>query len=218
MFNFENFNFSKRERIILLGLVALVVVLASLLIYQQYQTRADFDMMDGLSMNGQDNSAGDLNGETKQETTVTVHVCGAVKNPGVYKLSSTKRVIDAVEAAGGATAQANLNAINLAAQLKDGQQVPIPVQNPAMPQPSGTSGSQSAGSTANTGTASQTININSADLNTLKQLPGIGDVLAQRIIDYRTEHGMFNSVDELKNVSGIGEKKFADLKDAASVY
>lgn len=138
-----------------------------------------------------------------------VHVAGWVERPGVYELTEGSRVIDALDAAGGPRRGAELSALNLAALLTDGQQVLIP--RAAEPGPA----SSSAG-TAATG-ASTLVNINTAPAEELDTLPGIGEVLAAAIIQYREEHGPFSSVEQLVDVSGIGEVTLEELRDLVTV-
>jgi competence protein ComEA len=142
---------------------------------------------------------------------VVVHVAGWVRRPGVYELAQGQRVIDAIEAAGGPRRRADLDALNLAAVLVDGQQVMIP--------PESAGGGSGAGSTASgDSTGGQApININSATADELETLPGIGPVLAGAIIDHRERNGPFASVDELLDVSGIGEQRLADIRDLVAV-
>ncbi|MGG5257434.1 helix-hairpin-helix domain-containing protein [Phycicoccus avicenniae] len=147
---------------------------------------------------------------------LVVHVVGRVRHPGVLRLPSGSRVTDAVEAAGGATRGADLSGLNLARVLVDGEQVRVPapgevVAGPGPPSggtPAGGGGSGGGGGSAPGGPVS----LNTADASALDALPGIGPVLAQRIVDWRTEHGRFTSVDELAEVSGIGEKLLAQLR------
>ncbi|WP_235499017.1 ComEA family DNA-binding protein [Knoellia sp. Soil729] len=153
---------------------------------------------------------------------VVVHVVGQVDKPGVYRLRAGVRVGDAVTAAGGATRGADLAAVNLARILVDGEQivVPKPGELVAAPGPggSGSSGvaggggsSGSAGGAGGTGATNGKVSLNSADLSALDTLPGVGPVLAQRILDWRTEHGRFTTIEELGEVSGIGDKLLAQL-------
>jgi competence protein ComEA len=148
---------------------------------------------------------------------LVVDVCGAVARPGVYHLPAGARVCDLLTAAGGATAQAELSAVNLAAKLADGQQVAVPErgQAAAVPPAGGSGGASSGGSGATTPTAP--VNLNLATVEQLDALPGVGPSTAQKIVDYRTANGGFHSVEDLKNVSGIGDAKFAALKDLVTV-
>lgn len=156
-------------------------------------------------------------------TTVTVHVVGQVAHPGIVRLPSGSRVGDAVARAGGALKGADLAAINLARVLVDGEQVRVPkpgevVVAPAGPGGGGTGSSGGGGGAGNSpGGAAGAVNLNQATAAQLEDLPGVGPVLAQRIVDWRTEHGRFTTVDELNEVSGIGEKIFAELKPKVTV-
>jgi competence protein ComEA len=138
-----------------------------------------------------------------KKTSVVVDVTGAVRRPGLYRLHGGSRVNDAVERAGGATHKANLAGINLAAPVADGLQVVVPSKTPA----GGAAPVSSSG-----GATSGPLDLNSATLEQLETLPGIGPVTAQKILDYRTQHGAFTSVDELDAVPGIGPSHMAQLK------
>lgn len=154
---------------------------------------------------------------------VVVHVVGQVAKPGVYRMAAGARVGDAVTSAGGATRGADLAAVNLARVLVDGEQIVVPQPGQAVVGPGAggagggaANGGSSGGAGGGTGvggggSAGGTVSLNSADLSALDTLPGVGPVLAQRILDWRTEHGRFTSVEELGEVSGIGEKLLAQL-------
>jgi competence protein ComEA len=139
----------------------------------------------------------------------TVHVVGAVHDPGVYRLSDGSRVQDAIAHAGGATAKADLQAINLAAKVADGQQVVVPRRGAAAAVASATSGAASA--------SSGPISLNSATAEQLDTLDGVGPSTAQKILDYRTAHGGFSSIDDLAQIPGIGPKKLESLRKQVTV-
>ncbi len=147
---------------------------------------------------------------------LVVYVCGAVRSPGVVRLAAGARVADALELAGGASGQAELAAVNLAALVTDGQQILVPERGGTAvavdPAVEGTSVAP-AGAPASGGL----ININAASLTELDALDGVGPSTAQKIIDYRTANGGFKSIDEIKNVPGIGDAKFAAMKDSIAV-
>jgi competence protein ComEA len=146
---------------------------------------------------------------------LVVHVVGQVKRPGVVLLRPGARVRDAVAKAGGALPGADLAAVNLARVVVDGEQVRVPRPGEAASAAdAASSGADGAGAA---GSAGGLVNLNTASESALEELPGVGPVLAQRIIDWRTEHGRFTSVDELAEVSGIGEKMFAQLQGKVTV-
>jgi competence protein ComEA len=136
-----------------------------------------------------------------------VHVVGEVHRPGLYRLRDGSRVADALERAGGAKPKAALALVNLAAPVADGQQVVVPRRGDALP----TAGA-APGSGTTPGLPTQKVRLNSATLEELDTLPGVGPVTAQKILDYRTEHGAFQTVEELDAVPGIGPTRLAELK------
>jgi competence protein ComEA len=136
---------------------------------------------------------------------VVVHVSGAVADPGVRTLPGTARVDDAVTAAGGATSAARTDQLNLARPLRDGEQIHVPNASEAASAVSGGSGSGGL------------VNLNRATAPELEELPGVGPVLAERIIDHRETQGGFRSIADLQQVPGIGEKTFAELEDLVTV-
>jgi competence protein ComEA len=140
---------------------------------------------------------------------VTVHVAGAVRRPGVYRLPSRSRVVDAVRRAGGARHRADLSALNLAAKLEDGRQVVVPLRASA------DAPVAAAGGTATV--PAGPIDINTATAEQLDELDGIGPGMAGTILDYRKEHGGFGSIEELSQVPGIGEKRLAALREKVRV-
>ena len=152
-------------------------------------------------------------------TTMFVHVAGEVARPGVYGLPAGARVVDALEAAGGPTARAVLDALNLAAPLADGQQVLVPRRGQVISlSPPGTApGTTTPAPSATAATGGALVNINTASASELETLPGIGEVLAQTIVDHRTEHGPFASVDALEDVSGIGPSTLEEIRDLVTV-
>ncbi|WP_138903553.1 ComEA family DNA-binding protein [Streptomyces albidochromogenes] len=140
---------------------------------------------------------------------IVVDVNGKVRQPGVHRLPAGSRVADALRAAGGVTTGADTAGLNRARLLMDGEQVTVGVPGP--PGPPGTTPAANGGPAA-AGPATGPIGLNAATAEQLETLPGVGPVLAQHIIDYRTEHGGFRSVEELREVKGIGDRRFADLQ------
>lgn len=156
------------------------------------------------------------------EAPIAVHVIGAVPRPGLYEFSEGARVQDAIDAAGGLLASANANGLNLAALLEDGQQLDVPYGDGQSPQ-SSTNTFDLPGSTDGTGddgggtSNSELVNINTASLEELDSLPGIGPTTAQKIIDYREANGPFSVIEDIENVSGIGPATFENIKDLITV-
>lgn len=146
--------------------------------------------------------------ERPASTGALVHVAGAVRHPGVYRLHDGDRVKDAVERAGGARAGADVNAINLAAKVADGQQVVVPRRGAAAP----AVGDAGAGEGAVGAATQPPISLNSATAAQLDTLDGVGPATAQKILDWRREHGGFRSIDDLGEVPGIGPKRMAALR------
>ncbi len=151
--------------------------------------------------------------------TITVHVAGAVNNPGVYRLRYGSRINDAVAAAGGATTTANLDAINLATVLNEGEQIYVPKRGEkphtitGRPQVGGgaTGGASNGGAGGVNGGALSTININLASVVELEQLPGVGPATAKAIVAHREKNGAFQRVEDLLKVRGIGPAKLSEI-------
>ena len=149
--------------------------------------------------------------ETKAQ--VYVYVTGAVANPGVYSLDEGLRVCDAVEAAGGLAEDADASTVNLARVLSDGEHIDLPTKaevEAALAQ-------GPAGGASGVAAATSLVNINTADASALETLSGVGSATAQAIISDREQNGPFSSIEDLMRVDGIGEKKFAKLKDSICV-
>jgi competence protein ComEA len=159
---------------------------------------------------------------------ITVHVAGAVKNPGVYRLKYGSRINDGIVAAGGATSAANLDVINLATVLNEGEQIYVPKRGEKphvitnRPQVGGAGGAGGAGGVAGAGGAAnsavpQLININLASVVELEQLPGVGPATAKAIVAYREKNGAFLKVEDLLKVRGIGPAKLSEILPRARV-
>lgn len=136
---------------------------------------------------------------------VVVDVVGAVRRPGLYRLSGGARVADAIGRAGGVTAHAQVELVNLAAPVADGEQIVVPRRGAGAPVAGAPSGAA--------GVPAGPVHLNTATLEQLDSLPGVGPVTAQKILDYRQKHGSFASVDELDAVPGIGPARMDQLKD-----
>lgn len=159
--------------------------------------------------------------EEEKPPAVCVHVAGAVYRPGVYRLPQGSRVLDAVRRA-GIRPEADVDTLNLAQLLEDGQKVVVPARLPAQDQLPAGHGNPFTAPIARNGTGGGAmggrLNINTADAAALETLPGVGPALAQRIVAYREAHGPFTAVEDLLNVPGIGEKKLAQLREHVTIH
>ena len=147
-------------------------------------------------------------GELRAEPAprLIVHVVGAVRRPGLYRLANGARIADALRRAGGATRRADLSLVNLAAPVSDGTQVVVPRR---------VSAAEAAGGEAAAGDASAggPVHLNTATVDQLDELPGVGPVTAQKIVDWREQHGAFSSVDDLDAIPGIGPARLEQLRE-----
>lgn len=163
------------------------------------------------------NNENNIDGEDEEVEEIIVHITGEVNKPGIVVLKSNSRIADAINKAGGATKEADLNQINLAYILEDGQKIYIPNKNEKI----GEDEYITEGNGNNIGNNSQKegekVNINEAMQTELEELPGIGPSLASRIIEYREQNGDFKKIEELQNVKGIGDAKYDDIKDKVTV-
>jgi competence protein ComEA len=140
------------------------------------------------------------------ESTIYVHLLGAVAKPGLYQLPAGSRAVDAVAAAGGFADGADRESLNLARFLSDGEQVRVPLE-----------GEEPEPGDGPVGTVAGKVNLNTADASTLETLPRVGPAMAARIIAWREENGRFASIEDLRSVSGIGDKTFEAMRDLVTV-
>ena len=199
-----------------LGILALaILVLCGYLAWNAFSAPT-FEVTQADS--SQDNNPSE---ELSEPQKVYVHITGAVVNPGMYELDATARVSDAIEAAGGLRNDAVEASVNLARVVSDGEQIIVASEEDQSIANSSGSTNPHASTNASTNSASSQatikININTASAEELMELDGVGEATAQKIIAYRTEHGSFSSIEDIKNVSGIGDKKFDAIKDAITV-
>lgn len=151
-----------------------------------------------------------------KEQLITVYVSGAVARPGLYELPAGIRAQEAVEAAGGFTEAANQEKVNLAKKLKDGSQVNVPALKGSKKAITGTNASAGTASIGSQQKQAGLVNINTASITELDSLPGVGEVTAQRIVEYRQQHS-FTRIEDIMQVKGIGEAKFNKMKDRLTV-
>lgn len=174
----------------------------------------------GADAAGGGGGGGDAGGGSAAATAVVVHVAGAVVSPGLYRLGPDARVADAIDAAGGLAAEADLDAVNLAAKVADGERVYVPRRGESPPPivaGSGGGGAGGGGGAVGGRAAAAPLDLNTATVEQLDSLPGVGPATAEAIVAYRKEKGRFRSVDELLEVRGIGEAKLAAIRPKVQV-
>jgi competence protein ComEA len=195
------FTWSPREKKLAIALVAILVFAIGALLWNQ----EDLPLQNNsLPMYQQQQSQVKTVEAKKEPQVATIDVKGAVKKPGIYKLTSPVRLYQALEKAGGATESADVNRINLAKVIADGSMIYIPKKGEQIP---------TEASPIQNKEADKKINLNTATLEELETLEGLGPTKARAIIQYRGEHGGFRSIDELLQVSGIGERTLERIKE-----
>ena len=232
-------NLNKKQKLMLFLILA---IMACFIVYYIYTvlgktklsdfTEDDIAMSDGLNDieansdmdNDLEQTASSASTVDSEDETILVHVSGQVKHNTVVELPADSRVKDAIEAAGGLTKQADLTNINLAYILDDGEKIYIPKKGEKIDaEDVGVIGTGSdtgqAGTSTSTSSSDKTtkININKATQTELESIPGIGPSIAQKIIDYREVNGNYTSVEDVKNVSGIGDAKYEKMKEYIKV-
>lgn len=165
--------------------------------------------------NKKEDNYNEINIEKYDKKMITVFISGEVNNPGVVTIDSEKRLSDAIDVLGGITESADLNKINLAMKLKDESHYIIPKLGEYNELHSGAILENNTQSSTNI--QSNLININNANAAQLDTLPGIGEVTANKIINHREENGLFKSIEEIKKVNGIGDKKYEEIKNLISI-
>jgi len=181
------FNLSNQEKITIILLLILIIIGGGIVLYK------NINKEDNFSINRASDISENNSAIQKEVPPLIIHIAGAVKNPGVYQLKSTDRVVDAVKIAGGETEEANLDLINLAALLKDGQKIIVPskIYNENGEEISkNMDNNAEAMYSSSSGSMSGKININTANATMLQALPGIGPVLSEKIIEYRNQNGL----------------------------
>lgn len=160
--------------------------------------------------------------ENEEEETMAVHVTGEVKKPGVVKIGEGSRIQDVIEAAGGLTENADISNVNLAYLVEDGMKIRIPSEKDEISDESYISEDSGKGvilsdESEESSSSSSIVNINTASQTELEELPGIGPSISNRIVEYRQQNGKFKNIEDIKNVTGIGDSKFEKIKDLIKV-
>lgn len=203
---------SNKQKIIIISILVFMVIIIFYYFLSQNNNYTDYSYLENISENI---LIDDIDQDDVDNETIIIHITGSIKNPGVIKLNYGSRIIDAIEAAGGLLENANLENVNLAYVLEDAQKLYIPNNNDSIEEGiiSSDNGQNIIEEIDNSLSENLKININSATQTEFELLPGIGPSTALKIVEYRSEHGKFSSIDEIKNVSGIGDSKFNSIKD-----
>lgn len=212
---------------IIIGVIAVLLILLISAIYYITQNQGYEEIQDlaieEISTNtiaNQTDTNQTIAEEEKKE--IVVHITGEVKHKGIIYLEEGQRIKDAIEKAGGATKNANLDAVNLAYVLEDGQKIYIPNKNEKNQTKAyiTTDSGQNViveGNNKTSKSAGDKVNINTANQTELETLPGIGPSIAQGIVEYRETNGKFNKIEDIQNVKGIGDAKYSNIKDKISI-
>lgn len=211
----------KKYKYLKAGLIAVFLVLTGIIYSCQRNGKEQPDSTLGTPITAEETKPTGALTELPEDTDKRieekcyVHICGAVKKPGVYEVSKGARIFEAVDLAGGFTKDADKNVINQAASVEDGQQIYIPSKDEVIKEESGKASGRIPGTGQpgdNAGNSGK-VNINTATKEELCSLPGIGQAKADSIIDYRTNHGRFQNIEELKQIDGIKDGVYNKIKD-----
>jgi len=203
---------NKKQKIIIIIIAALMLLFIGFYIINK-ANNSEYIELETIENEVEENT---ISNEETVEQEIIIHVTGAVKNQGIIKTNKGARIADAIDAAGGTTNEADLSKINLAYEVEDGEKIYVPNINDEINAETVT---QEAGENVLESNSAKSIkvNINSATQTELETLSGIGPSTALKIINYREENGEFNKIEDIKNVPGIGDVKFENLKDSICV-
>lgn len=205
--------------------IVIIVIIIIILIVGYFKTSKEDKIVEESQILNTSESVANTD-ENSIDSQIIVHIAGAVKKSGIVKLQEGSRIEDAIELAGGLSDNADITDINLAYVLEDGTKIRIPSKNDKDEQKeqyiiedSGLEieGDEVSSNNSSNNDSKNMVNINKAEQSDLESLPGIGPSLATRIIEYRKENGTFNDIEDIKNVSGIGDSKFSNIKSYIKV-
>lgn len=211
-------NLTKKQKIIVIAIAGIVAIGIMYFIYNKNQVKEDINIENEILVNNVITNENNTN-----DDLVIIHITGSVKNPGIVKLKEGSRIEDAIEAAGGLTENADITKVNLAYVVEDGTKIKIPSTSEEDIGDEDIINSKSGDNiiieenTVSSNNSTQTININKATEKEFETLPGIGPSLASKIIEYRNQNGKFESIEDIKNVNGIGDNKYEKIKDLITV-
>ena len=207
-------NLTKNQKIIIFIIIIIISIGMLYFIYSKNQIKETTSIEDEILISNSTEKE-----ESEKQEHVVIHITGSVKNPGIVKLKEGSRIEDAIEAAGGLTENADITNVNLAYVLDDGIKIKIPsvtdedIGDEVISESIGENIVEESKETSQ----GNMVNINKATESELQELPGIGSSLASKIIEYRNQNGKFNNIEDIKNVNGIGESKYSNIKDLIKV-
>ena len=202
----------------MIAIAGIVAIGIMYFIYNKNQVKEDINIENEILVNNVSTNENNTN-----DDIVIIHITGSVKNPGIVKLKEGSRIEDAIEAAGGLTENADITKVNLAYVVEDGTKIKIPSASEEDIGDEDIIDSKSGDNiiieenTVSSNNSTQTININKATEKEFETLPGIGPSLASKIIEYRNQNGKFESIEDIKNVNGIGDNKYEKINDLITV-
>ena len=214
---------SHKQKILVVIGVSAILIIAFIFLYKYLYREENQVSSNDINQNELEQNVINQFELSKNKNNIMVHVIGEIKTPGVVSLDEGSRIIDAINECGGTTDNADLSKINLAFVLEDGVQIYIPRVNENNENPILIKEDAGEGIITETATQedSQTkqikVNINTANEEKLKTLPGVGDSMAKKIVAYRNKNGKFNTLEDLKKVNGIGESKYNSLKEYITI-
>lgn len=216
-------NLTNKQIVIILIAVTIIICTIGLYFYKTVFLKKDdeeYEKLDEIASASENNNMKEQTPEGEDVEHIIIHITGSVKKQGIVILKPGKRIIDAIDAAGGATDDADLNKLNLAYELQDGEKLYVPSINDSEDKEILVNGGGNyvLGSYGiSNEERNKRININKATKEELQSLNGVGESMANKIIKYREENGKFNDIEDIKNVPGIGDSKYENIKDYITV-
>lgn len=202
-----------KNKFILILISIIILTSICIIIYKNENSYSTYTASNVFT-NENTNNLGDTISSTKSTPSkLKVHIIGEIVSPGIYELNEGDRIYDLILLAGGTTENADLNKINLAYELSDGEKIYIPGISDEISTYIYNDAGENVSDRSSISSNNKKININQATTSDLEKISGIGPSLAEKIINYRNSNGKFNSIDELKNISGIGDKKFEIIQE-----
>lgn len=212
-------NLTKKQKIILFAIAGIVAIVIIFFIYNKNQIKNEIDLENEILVTNITSKEKNV----ENENTIIIHITGSVKKPGIVKLKEGSRIEDAIEEAGGLTENADITKVNLAYIVEDGTKIKIPSSSDEEIGDEEIIDNRSGENiiveenTISSNKNNQIVNINKATEKEFQSLPGIGPSLASKIVEYRSQKGKFESIEDIKNVTGIGSSKYENIKDLITV-